>query len=85
MPDKKPKPKPFNANDYSKTTTKMGKKIQRNSKEVVSPGINPIQRSSMQLNYKRVSTEKFKPMKATYGGSKNGKGATMTRIARRKG
>lgn len=83
-PPKNPKNKPFNANAYDKATTKAGKKYQRNSKEVKSPGIDNVQRSSMQLNYKRVSTEKFKPMKATFGGSRNGKGTTITRTVRRK-
>ena len=83
-PPKLPKNKPADAKKINRAMVKEARKFKRNSREVEIPGINPIQRSSMKLNYKRVSTEKFKPMQATYGTSKRGKGATVTRIAKAK-
>lgn len=72
-----PKPgKGFDANKYNSTSIKAGKKLQRNTKEIRSPGVNPIMRQSDKLNARRVSTTKLKPMSMTYGTTSGGKGST---------
>lgn len=81
-----PTPKPgkgFDANKYNSSSIKAGKKFQRNTKEIRSPGVNPVMRQSDILNSRRVSTAKFKPMSMTYGATSKGKGATKV-ISRKK-
>lgn len=74
-----PKPgKGFDVNKYNSASIKAGNKFKRNSKEVVSPGINPLQRGSSKLNVTRVPTAKLKPMAMTYGTTSKGKGATKS-------
>lgn len=72
-----PKPgKGFDANKYNTASVKAGNKFKRNSREVISPGINPIQRGSSKLSVTRIPTGKNKPMGMTYGGTNRGKGTT---------
>jgi len=73
----------FDANKYNSASIKAGNKFKRNSREVISPGINSIQRGSSTLVKTRVPTGKNKPMSMTYGGNRGGKGATKI-IARKK-
>jgi hypothetical protein len=72
---KNPAPKGFDAKKYDKKSTKVGRKIQKSTKLVSSPGINTMQRAGDILQ-KRVSTAKLKPMGMTYGSNKNDKGTT---------
>lgn len=76
MPPIKPSKGGFDVNKYNSNATKAGNKFKRNSKEVISPGINPLQRGSSQLIKTRVPTGKNKPMSMTYGGTSGGKGTT---------
>jgi hypothetical protein len=70
-------PKPgFNVKKYDRASTKSGNNYKKNSRLIESPAINPLQRSSLTLEKKRIPTQKFKPMGMTYGGSSKGKGIT---------
>lgn len=79
-----PKPgKGFDVNKYDTKATKTGNKFKRNSREVISPGISPIQRGSSKLTVTRIPTGKNKPMSMTYGGTNRGKGTTKI-VSRKK-
>jgi hypothetical protein len=73
---KKPAPG-FDVKAYAKTTTKSGKKFQRNSKVIKMPGIQGNDQRSSGEYTTRISTVKQKPMSMTYGGTRSGKGVTI--------